>query len=114
MRKGTFAVVIAVVLAVALFGNHAVGIVGLGILGAGYWLSVIVHPRTRHTGFRSCNGTGEHRGFIFGWAHRKCPRCDGGRMIRAGAGQFGTAPVRGEYVRRRAARRTARSGRTWR
>ena len=114
MKKGTFAVTIAVVLAVAVFGNHVLGILALLILGGAYWVSLIVHPRTRHTGFRGCGGTGEHRGAIFGWVHRKCPGCDGGRMIRLGAGQFGSAPVRGEYARRREARRSARSGGTWR
>jgi hypothetical protein len=99
MKKGTFAIIVAVVLAVALFGNHAAGIIGLGILGAGYWLSLKVHPRTRHG---RCGGTGEHRGAI------------GGRMIRAGAGTFGTGPVRDEYTRRRQARRAARDRGAWR
>jgi hypothetical protein len=114
MRKGTFVLIIVVVLAVAVFGNHVLGILALLILGGAYWVSLIVHPRTRHTGFRSCGGTGEHRGAIFGWVHRKCPGCDGGRMIRAGAGTLGTGPVRDEYTRRRQARRAARDRHAWR
>jgi hypothetical protein len=114
MRKGTFTIVVAVVLAVAVFGNHEAGIFGLLFLGGAYWVSLIVHPRTRHVGFRSCNGTGEHHGFIFSWSHRRCPRCDGGRMIRAGAGTLGTSPVRDEYTRRRQARRAARNRGVWR
>ena len=114
MRKGTFAAVIVVALAVAVFGNHVLGILALLILGGAYWVSLIVHPRTRHTGFRSCGGTGEHRGTIFSWGHRRCPRCDGGRMIRMGAGTLGTGPVRDESVRRRQARQAARDRRAWR
>lgn len=115
MRKGTFAVVTAFVLLAAWGAGHALGVVlaALGLFAA-YWVSLRVHPRTRHTGFGSCGGTGEHRGGIFGWSHRRCGGCDGGRMIRRGAGTFGTGPVREEYGRRRQARRAARDRHAWR
>ena len=108
VRKWHFFVIVFFAGVVAVRVNHVLGILTLLILGGANWVSLIVHPRTRHTGFRSCNGTGEHRGAIFGWGHRRCPRCDGGRMIRQGAGTLGTGPVRDEYARRRQARRTAR------
>jgi hypothetical protein len=115
VRKRHFAVVAAFVL---LFGWGAGRVLGLVLaalgLFAAFWLSVILHPRTRHTGFGSCGGTGEHRGVIFGWGHRRCGGCDGGRMIRQGAGMLGTGPVREEYARRRQARRAARDRHAWR
>ena len=115
MSKGRFAFVTAAVLLVAWAGWHALGfLLAAVVLGGAYLLSVRVHPRTRHTGFRSCGGTGEHRGAVFGWSHRRCPGCDGGRLVRWGAGQFGSRHARGEYARRREARQTARDGHTWR
>lgn len=115
VTKGRFAVTAVVVLITAAAGWHAAGftVAALFLFGA-YVLSVRVHPRTRHTGWRSCNGTGEHRGTVFGWGHRRCPGCDGGRMIRWGAGHFGTGVMRGEYTARREARQSARDNRTWR
>jgi hypothetical protein len=115
MSKGQFAAVAVIALAVAWGAWHVLGLIlaALILFGA-YWVSLIIHPRTRHTGWRSCNGTGEHRGAIFGWTHRRCARCDGGRMVRWGAGQFGSERARSEYATRREARRTARNNRAWR
>jgi hypothetical protein len=115
VRKGQFAIVTVIVLVVATAGWHALGFILAAVfIFVAYWISLILHPRTRHTGFRSCNGTGEHRGAIFGWSHRRCPRCDGGRLIRAGAGQLGTEPVRREAASRRQARQAARDRHAWR
>lgn len=115
MSKRSFAVAVVVTLLVAWSGWHAGGVTvaGLVLFGA-YWLSVRIHPRTRHTGWRSCDGTGEHKGTIFGWGHRKCPGCDGGRIVRWGAGHFGSEHARNEYTTRRVARQIARSRGTWR
>lgn len=79
-----------------------------------YLISLRVHPRIRHTGWRSCAGTGEHRGAVFTWTHRRCPGCNGGRLIRRGAGIWGAEHIRHEYARTKAARATARSNGTWR
>lgn len=115
MRKGTFTVAAGIVLLAAWGGWHLLGVILAALaLFFAYWVSLIVHPRTRHTGIGGCGGTGEHRGGIFGWGHRRCPGCDGGRMIRLGAGTFGTEPVRDEYRRRRQARRAARDRHAWR
>ncbi|MDQ2814373.1 MAG: hypothetical protein M3Z75_21530 [Actinomycetota bacterium] len=76
-----------------------------------YLVSVRVHPRIRH---RGCGGTGEHRGAVFTWTHRKCPRCTGGRLVRWGAGQWGSEHIRNEYSRTKEARAAARSNGTWR
>jgi hypothetical protein len=115
MGKRTFGILTAVVLLAGYARWHVLGLILAALaLGVAYWISLVVHPRTRHTGFGGCGGTGEHRGAIFGWGHRRCSGCDGGRMIRLGAGTLGTAPVRDEYRRRRQARRAARDRHAWR
>ena len=58
-------------------------------------VTVRIHPRVRHVGWGTCNGTGEHRGAIFGWRHRRCARCNGGRLIGWGpALRLGAHPIR--------------------
>lgn len=112
MTKGTFFVVTVATLLVAYAGWHATGaILAALVLFGAYFLSVRIHPRTRHG---RCGGTGEHHGVLLAWGHRKCPGCDGGRMVRWGAGQFGSEAARNEYTIRRQARQTARERHTWR
>ena len=98
--------------AVAWVMGNVLGLVlaSLGLVVI-YLASVRVHPRVRH---RACGGTGEHRGAVFSWTHRKCPRCNGGRLVRWGAGQWGAEHARNEYRRTKEARATARSNGTWR
>jgi hypothetical protein len=115
MTKGTFA---GAAIIVFFFATVARGIEGFFaaalIVGVPYLISVWVHPRTRHTGWRGCNGTGEHRGSVFKWSHRRCPGCDGGRLVRAGAGYFGSERMRNEYHTRKEARKNAKKERRWR
>jgi hypothetical protein len=115
MSKSRFPWVLAGILVLSFAAFNVAGLVlaALGLFVA-YFLSLRLHPRVRHTGWRSCNGTGEHRGAIFTWVFRKCPGCAGGRLVRFGAGQFGSAPIQAEYRRGREARKTAKKNRTWR
>ena len=115
MQKSTFPWVLIGILALGAFGAGIVGfIVAAIVLFIVYLFSLRLHPRIRHTGSRGCAGTGEHRGSVFTWTHRKCPGCNGGRLIRWGAGIWGAEHIRHEHARTRAARATARSNRTWR
>ena len=112
MRKPQFPFILVGVLVFSYAAFHLGGLIlaGLG-LSVAYLTSLWLHPRMRHG---RCNGTGEHRGTIFTWVHRKCPGCQSGRIVRWGAGQFGTGHIRTEYKRGRDARARAKSGHTWR
>jgi hypothetical protein len=112
MRKAHFPWIIAIILVVAVAGWHLIGLI---LAAAGLFISYLaslrLHPRIRHG---RCGGTGEHRGAIFTWTHRKCGGCNGGRLIRWGAGQWGAGHIQAEYRRTEAARAAARSNSTWR
>jgi DnaJ-class molecular chaperone len=54
------------------------------VVVVGYWLSLHLHPYTR---CEACNGTGAHRGAVFGYAHRPCHKCSGTRRKQ----RFGAA-----------------------
>jgi hypothetical protein len=112
MRKSSAPILLIVILVVGYARFGAIGLV-LAILGLGaaYFGSVRLHPRTRHW---KCNGMGEHRSALFPWTHRRCGGCQGGRVIRLGAGQIGAPHIRSEYARGRAARKKAQRERTWR
>ena len=57
-------------------------IVLLVLLGAGYLISLRLHPFRRCP---ACRGTGRHRGGFFTYSHRRCRRCGGGsRQHRLG------------------------------
>ena len=107
------AAVILEVIGLGVSPPYGVGFVTLGIIIISL-VTVRVHPRVRHVGWGTCNGTGEHRGAIFGWRHRRCARCNGGRLIGWGAGNFGSEHIQSEYVRSRQARAAARDGNRWR
>jgi hypothetical protein len=117
MQKRRFPWILAAILVVAFFGGHLTGLI-LAVIGCGavYGQSVRRHPRSRHTGFTGCGGTGEVRSRLFPWVFYKCPspRCNGGRIIRFGARRFGPAHVRAEYQRVAAAKRNARENHAWR
>lgn len=117
MRKTQFPVVLVLTLVLSFAIFHVTGLIlaGLG-LGIAYIASLRLHPRMRHTGFRSCNGSGELRGSIFTWVHRKCPGkvCQGGRQIRWGAGHFGASHIQAEYGRAKRANVAAKDGKRWR
>ena len=105
----------AVVILLLGWANGAVaGLLATLALAVVYFVSLRVHPRMRHTGFRSCNGTGEHRGTLFPWTFRKCPNCNGGRLIRFGAGHFGASHIQSEYARTKQGRKTAKQDGVWR
>jgi len=93
----------------------AAGIVGLIlaalVLFVIYLASLRLHPRIRHG---RCNGTGEHHSPLFPWVHRKCAGCQGGRLIRAGAGIWGAEHIRREHARTKAARAAAKKDGSWR
>ena len=112
MSRARFPWILAGILVVAWAGGHALGLV-LAAAGcaAAYLASVRLHPRVRH---RRCGGTGEHRGAVFTWVHRRCGRCAGGRIIRWGAGQWGSPAIQAERRRTRAALAAARKDHRWR
>jgi DnaJ-class molecular chaperone len=58
-------------------------VVGVVVV-VGYWLSLHLHPYTR---CEACNGTGAHRGAVFGYALRPCHKCSGTRRKQ----RFGAA-----------------------
>jgi hypothetical protein len=78
-------------LAVALIGHSMALFVLWLILAAGYVISLVIHPRARCL---HCDGTGELRGRVYRWTFRRCPRCQGGRIVRHGARWFGLPHVR--------------------
>jgi len=114
MRKPHFPWIIAGVLVVGYAGWHLLGLVvaALGLFIA-YLASLRLHPRMRHG---KCKGTGEVRGSVFTWTHRKCPGtvCQGGRQIRWGAGLWGAEHIRSERARAREAKTAAKDGNRWR
>ena len=112
MRKAHFPWILALILVLGFIFGHITGLL-LAALGlfVSYFLSLRFHPRTRHW---RCNGTGEARGSVFTWTHRKCPGCQGGRIVRLGAGHMGASHIQGEYQRGKQARQQARDGHVWR
>lgn len=100
------------ILVVSYAALHVIGLILAGlVLSAMYLGSIRMHPRIRH---KKCGGMGEHRSALFPWTHRKCPGCQGGRLIRWGAGQFGADHIRSEYRRGKEARRKAWKDHVWR
>ena len=80
-------------LIVAVVGHSvAIGAIWLAVT-VGYAVSLVIHPRARCL---RCDGTGELKGGIYGWAHRRCPHCQGGRIVRWGARFWGLGHVRGQ------------------
>ena len=105
----------AVILLLAWANGAASGILASLGLGVIYFASLRFSPRTRHTGFRGCGGTGEIHGRLFRHAHRKCPGkvCQGGRQIRWGAGLWGAGHIRAERSRTVQAKTTAKQNNRW-
>lgn len=100
------------ILVVAWAGWHALGLVlALAVLAVVYVSSVRLSPRIRHG---RCNGTGQKQGILFTWVHRRCGGCASGRIIRWGAGQWGTPAVQAERVRMRAGLKAAKQADRWR
>ena len=112
MSKARFPWVLAGILIFSWAAWHAAGLVlavtGLLVLYLG---SVRLSPRTRHA---RCNGTGQHQGILFTWVHRRCGGCQSGRVVRWGAGLFGSPEVKAEAARNRAALDAAKAGHRWR
>lgn len=114
MKKPHFPWILAGILFVsfAAFGILGLIVAGIGTGGA-YLVSLRIHPRMRHG---KCKGSGEVKGAVFTWTHRKCPGtvCQGGRQIRWGAGHFGAGHIQGEYARAKAAKTRAKENNRWR
>lgn len=112
MGKGRWLLLAAAAIGIPLLAHRGTfAVVAALVLWSAYYISLRVHPRTRH---RRCGGTGEHRGSLFAWGHRRCPGCAGGRSIRYGAVWLGSPAIRSQHRRQAAARRRARENRTWR
>ena len=114
MSKNAVYLGAAVILLLAWAGGPLTGILATIGLGGVGWLAVRIHPRVRHTGFRSCNGSGEHHGAIFRWRFRKCANCNSGRLISWAAGHFGADHIQSEYAAGRESRAKARDEHRWR
>ena len=112
MSKARFPWVLAGVLIFSWAAGHAAGLaVAVAVLAVLYWSSVRLSPRTRHA---RCGGTGQKQGVLFSWVHRRCGGCQSGRVIRWGAGRFGSPEVKAEAARNRAALDAAKAGHRWR
>jgi hypothetical protein len=105
------AIVILVIAWAAGVKSGAVATIGVVVI---YLLSLRLHPRVRHTGFRGCGGSGERHGRLFAWTFRKCGRCESGRRIRFGAAHAGAGHIQAEAARTKAARAAAKDNGTWR
>ena len=81
-----------------------------GLVTVSYIVSLVVHPRARCL---RCDGTGELKGSVYGWAHRRCPDCQGGRIIRWGARRLGLGHVRGQARQNRAHAAATRRHERW-
>ena len=100
-NRRTFPFITLGLLVVAIIGHSvALGVIWL-IVMAGYAMSLLFHPRARCT---HCSGTGELRGGIYSWSFRRCPRCQGGRIIRRGATVFGLSHVKAQAQAQKRAR----------
>jgi hypothetical protein len=106
-------IIIVEILATAAFAVKGF-VVATVIIGVSYFISLRLHPRMRHIGFRGCGGTGEVRGSVFTWTFHKCPHCQGGRHIRWGAGRLGASHIQAEYKRNVAARQATKQNGAWR
>lgn len=95
---------------VAILGHSLIIGAIWAVLGVGYVISLVIHGRSRCL---HCNGTGELRGSVFTWAHRRCPRCQGGRIIRWGAGSVGLPHVRQQAQTARQARQNTTTRQRW-
>ena len=80
------------------------------VLGAGYLVSLVIHPRIRCL---HCSGTGELRGSIFPWTFRRCPQCAGGRIIRRGATVIGLPHVKAQAQAQKQARENTTTRQRW-
>jgi hypothetical protein len=112
MRKWQFPWLLAGILFLGWAAGHIAGLaltaLGLSVV---YGASLRLHPRIRH---RKCKGSGEHHSPLFPWTHRRCGRCAGGRIVRWGAGNWGTEAIRREHRTAVASRAAAKRDRTWR
>ena len=114
MSKPSFPWILAGILLFSLLAFHLLGLIVAGLgCGIAYGISIRLHPRMRHG---RCKGTGEVRGSVFTWTHRKCPGtvCQGGRQIRWGARHFGAGHIQGEATRAIQAKTAAKDGNRWR
>jgi hypothetical protein len=118
VTKGWYLIVSVVALVVATVARGFTGfVVAAVVVGVPYYVSLRLHPRTRHIGLFGlwgCGGTGEERGSLLRWGHRRCPGCDSGRIIRTGAGYLGSQQIQDQYRRRKAARKKAKTEHRWR
>jgi hypothetical protein len=107
-----------VLLIILIVGFAAFGILGLILAAIGlvvaYFFGVRLHPPGPACWTGGCNGRGEHRGAIFTWAFHRCPGCNGGRLVRWGAGHFGPGKIQDEYRRGIEIRRQAKKDKRWR
>ena len=114
MSKPSFPWILAGILFVSFAASGVTGLIVAGLgCGIAYGISIRLHPRMRHG---RCKGSGEVKGSVFTWTHRKCPGtvCQGGRQIRWGAGHFGASHIQGEYAKAKAAKTAAKEGNRWR
>jgi len=108
--RRTFPIWFFGLLVVAIIGHSAtIGVIWL-VVTAGYVLSVVIHPRARCL---HCSGTGELRGSLMPWTFRRCPQCQGGRIVRRGAASIGLPHVRAQARAQRETRRNTTTRQRW-
>ncbi len=114
MKKAHFPWILVAILIVGFAVGHALGLILAAVgLFIAYLTSLRLHPRMRHG---RCKGSGEVKGSVFVWTHRKCPGkvCQGGRQIRWGAGLWGAGHIRSERTRVVQSKTAAKEGNRWR
>jgi len=96
VRKSQFPWIVVIIVVVATAAWHLVGFILAGLfLLVSYIISLRLHPRMRHG---RCKGTGELRGSVFTWTHRRCPspNCQAGRTVRVGNRLLGSDYIKGQ------------------
>jgi hypothetical protein len=114
VKKANFPWILIGILVLGFAVGNVLGLAlaALGLIIA-YGISLWIHPRMRHG---RCKGTGEVRGAVFTWTHRKCPGkvCQSGRQIRWGARHWGAGHIQREAARAMQAKSAAKANNRWR
>jgi hypothetical protein len=116
VKKGSWLLLTGVILLLAIAGGGFEGfLLAAALLGIPYLAVCVFSPRTRHTGFGACNGSGEARSRLYPWAYHRCRGCGGtGRQVRIGARMVGPEHVKAEHQRQKAAQKARKRDHSWR
>jgi hypothetical protein len=116
VKKTSWLLLAGIVILLATAGGGFEGfLIAAALLGVPYLVVCALAPRTRHTGWGGCGGSGEARSKLYPWAFHRCKRCGGsGRQVRMGARMVGPEHVKAEHRRQQAGRKARNEQGTWR